>query len=61
MNTNTSVPIEARFKPNYEVPCEVCTRIPTVDIYVRDALAERTCLCGVCTWGERECSNPANW
>ena len=53
----------AVFKPNYKKRCMVCEGRPTVDIY--DAKGEKkitsTEMCGVCTWGEAECHDPANW
>jgi hypothetical protein len=47
--------------PNYERECEVCGQVPCVTgIYHGKVVYEGT-MCGVCTWGEAACIDPANW
>lgn len=55
------MPQEAEFKPNYELPCEVCGQTPTIDIFVEGKLERRTEMCGPCTWGEADTIDPENW
>lgn len=57
----THEPIEAEFKPNYDVKCMVCGQTPTVDIYVAGKLRTHLELCGPCCWGEANTLDPNSW
>ena len=54
-------PKEAKFLPNYEVPCINCGQTPTVDIYVNNTLENNMELCGPCCFGEANTLDPENW
>lgn len=56
-----SQPTEAEFKPNYDLRCENCYQVPTVDILVKGELRSHMELCGACCWGEAACIDPENW
>lgn len=59
--------------PDYTRECEVCGQRPVVTGIqyrfdadnLRDRSADRVVykgtMCGVCTWGEADCLDPANW
>jgi len=47
--------------PNWGRECEVCGHAPCVsDVYQGKVVYDGT-MCGVCTWGEAACRDPANW
>jgi hypothetical protein len=47
--------------PNYGRECEICGRSPCVTGIYRGRVAYDGTMCGVCTWGEAACLDPANW
>ena len=48
-------------RPNYRHACCVCGQKPIVDLYKDGKLVDSTNMCGTCTFGEGECSDPENW
>lgn len=53
---------KAYYDPNYKCKCCVCGQKPCVRIrYENGKVYYDNDMCGVCTWGEAECIDPANW
>lgn len=49
------------FEPDYESKCANCGESPTV-LGIKDGeVVYAAGLCGVCTWGDADCIDPANW
>ncbi|MBF3820792.1 hypothetical protein ISF98_05595 [Burkholderia pseudomallei] len=49
------------FEPDYESQCANCGESPTV-LGIKDGkVVYASDMCGVCTWGEADCVDPANW
>lgn len=50
-----------RFEPDYESRCLNCGETPTV-LGIKDGkVVYAAGLCGICTWGNADCIDPANW
>jgi hypothetical protein len=49
------------YEPNYGRQCEVCGESPTVTGVFQGRVVYDGSMCGVCTWGEAACRDPANW
>lgn len=47
--------------PNYGRQCEVCGETPCVTGVRGGTVVYDGSMCGVCTWGEAACLDPANW
>ncbi|MFP4891262.1 hypothetical protein [Paraburkholderia sp. EG304] len=47
--------------PDYGRECEACGSTPCVSGLSDGHVVYAGALCGVCTWGEAACSDPANW
>lgn len=49
------------FVPDYESKCSNCGESPTV-LGVKGAeIVYASGMCGLCTWGDSDCIDPANW
>ena len=52
----------AQPEPNFDITCQCCGQLPTVDIYnVEYGETHHTNLCGPCCFGEADCLDPENW
>lgn len=49
------------FEPDYESRCLNCGETPTVLGLRKGQVVYAAGLCGVCTWGEADGVDPANW
>lgn len=47
--------------PDYDHECKNCGETPVVTGVYRGAVVVATGMCGVCTWGEAACIDPAAW
>jgi hypothetical protein len=47
--------------PNWNLGCEVCGQKPTVNGMEDGKVVYRGDMCGVCTFGEAACLDPAEW
>jgi hypothetical protein len=52
--------IEA-WAPDWGRCCEICGRSPCVTGIRDGRLVYAGAFCGVCTWGDAACADPANW
>jgi hypothetical protein len=50
-----------KFVPDYKHCCEVCGQKPVVTGVKDGKVVYQGEMCGVCTWGESACLDPANW
>jgi len=50
-----------KYEPDYEVDCVNCGATPTVTVIRLEKIIHRTYMCGVCTWGEAEMTDPDEW
>lgn len=49
------------YEPDYDGICDNCGGSPTVLGIRRGRIVYASGMCGICTWGESACANPANW
>ncbi|ARK56276.1 hypothetical protein [Burkholderia pseudomallei] len=49
------------FEPDYESKCLNCGETPTVLGMKDGKVVYEPGMCGICTWGEADCIDPANW
>ena len=49
------------WEPNYARACENCGQRPCVSGVTGGKVVYDGTMCGVCTWGEAACLDPANW
>lgn len=49
------------YVPDYNHSCEVCGQKPVVTGVKDGKVVYQGEMCGVCTWGEADCRDPANW
>jgi hypothetical protein len=49
------------YVPNYGRQCEICGETPCVSGVLNGRVVYDGSMCGVCTWGEAACADPANW
>jgi hypothetical protein len=47
--------------PDYGRSCEVCGQTPCVTGVRAGRVVYEGTMCGVCTWGEAACLDPARW
>jgi hypothetical protein len=49
--------------PNYELKCQVCNQLPTIDLKPRleGLTVIHLRLCGVCVWGQAKMADPEEW
>ncbi|MGF6932953.1 hypothetical protein OKW41_002092 [Paraburkholderia sp. UCT70] len=47
--------------PDYGRECENCGQTPCVTGVLDGKVVYAGSMCGVCTWGEAACLDPANW
>ncbi|MGF6978991.1 hypothetical protein QFZ94_007506 [Paraburkholderia sp. JPY465] len=47
--------------PDYGRQCEVCGQSPCVTGVRAGKVVYHGSMCGVCTWGDSACIDPANW
>ncbi|MFG7180713.1 hypothetical protein ACGYQ5_14390 [Burkholderia pseudomallei] len=50
-----------RFEPDWESECLICGQKPTVTAVTSGNVAYETGMCGPCTWGEADMSDPTKW
>jgi hypothetical protein len=50
-----------KFVPDDKHSCEVCGQKPVVTGVKDGKVVYQGEMCGVCTWGESACLDPANW
>lgn len=50
-----------KWTPNWNKCCEVCGQKPCAQGKQGDKVVYDGDMCGVCTWGEAACADPANW
>ncbi|MBC8638288.1 hypothetical protein IAG25_15820 [Caballeronia sp. EK] len=53
-------PVDA-WVPDYDHTCENCGETPVVTGVHRGVVVVATGMCGICTWGEAACLDPAEW
>lgn len=59
--SNETIQIQ-EWRPNYKRRCIVCDQSPVVEgIAPEGDVAYKGDMCGMCTWGEAEMAEPANW
>lgn len=52
------------WRPNYTRKCAICGQTPCVEGWQQTPeikLVFEGTMCGVCTWGDADCADPANW
>ena len=49
------------YVPDYGRACENCGGFPVVTGVKDGRVVLDTGICGICTWGESACADPANW
>lgn len=50
-----------KWVPDYGRQCETCGQSPCVSGMADGMVVYEGSMCGVCTWGDPKCADPANW
>ena len=62
ITTATEGKIKGYYDPDYSTKCDVCGGTPCVRIRRKNgSVFYEAGMCGTCTWGEADASDPANW
>lgn len=59
--TPEEVTLLDHYEPDYESHCRNCGATPTVTGIKGGKLVYAAGMCGMCTWGESDAIDPANW